>query len=398
MRTAAALLLLAVPTFVPRLDDPRIRYYEAAPRDLVADLDRRLADGTAKLEFGEKWGYLESVLRELKVPVSSQALVFSKTSLQVAKISPEHPRAIYFADDVYVAMVRGGLIELAAVDPTLGAVFYTLEQKKAAQPRLLRRNAECLNCHFTVNTSYVPGFLTRSVHANAAGEPMVESGSYLTDHHSPIVQRWGGWYVTGTHGAERHLGNVFANGSGKVDVERGANVVDLKGRVNAAQYPVPSSDLVALLVLNHQVQLHNLITRLGYEFRLGRTEWKDTVESVVRYMLFADEAQLRYPVAGTSPFRAEFEARGPADGRGRSLRQMDLDHRLFRYPCSYLIYSESFDALPDEPKQAVYRRIWEILNVTGPLAGYGRLSADDRRAILEILAATKPGLPAYFRP
>lgn len=400
---ALALLLLPLfawpqpsALFIPRLDDPKILYYSGEPQDLVSDLQRRVERGEAHLEFSDKWGYLESVLRELHIPVSSQTLVFSKTSLQISKISPDHPRALYFGDDVYVGMVRGGLLELTAIDPQRGAVFYVVEQKKAAQPRFIRKDEECLKCHFSVNTMHVPGFMTRSVFADSQGNVLTEQGSFLTDHRSPLAQRWGGWYVTGTHGSERHMGNGFASGN-RIDRERGANVTDLKGRVNAALYPCPSSDLVALMVLNHQVQMHNLITRLGYEARLNRTELPATIEATVRYMLFVDEPRLRDRASGTAPFRAEFEARGPKDNQGRSLRQFDLERRLFRYPCSFLIYSDSFDALPAEAKNPLYKRLWEVLSGKDQSPAYSLLTASDRRAILEILVATKPTLPAYFR-
>ena len=359
----ALALAQSLPLFIPRLDDPRILYYKGESRDPMSDLERRLEAGQTQLEFGDKWGYLESVLRELRIPVSSQTLVFSKTSFQTARISPQHPRALYFGDDVYVGMVRGGLLELTAIDPQKGSVFYVLEQKRSAHPRLVRKNEECLKCHFAAATMSIPGFLLRSVYASSAGEPIPEAGSYRTDHRSPLSQRWGGWYVTGTLGSERHMGNGPARGlSNKIDTERGANVTDLKGRVNTALYPVPSSDLVALLVLDHQVQMHNLITRLGYEARLNLPELPAMIERTVRYMLFVDEAKLRDRATGTAPFRAEFESRGPTDSHGRSLRQMDLERRLFRYPCSFLIYSDSFDALPAEARDPLYKRLWEVLS------------------------------------
>lgn len=386
------------PLFIPPLDDPAIAYASAEAHDAAGDLRRRLEAGAVQLEFSDKWGYLESVLRELKVPLSSQTLVFSKTSMQAAKISPEHPRALYFGDDVYVGMVRGGLLEITAIDPRKGAVFYTLEQKKTARPQLVRQNDPCLRCHFTVNTMSVPGFLTRSVYPDSSGEPIVSAGSYNTDHRSPLNQRWGGWYVTGTHGMERHLGNGIARGrASEIDSERGANVTDLKGRINPALYPSPGSDIVALMVLNHQVRMHNLITRLSYEARLRRPELAATAEAAVRYLLFADEATLRDRAAGSEGFRAEFEALGPKDGKGRSLRDFDLEHRLFRYPCSFLIYSPSFDALPAEAKELLYRRLWDVLSGKDRSPAFRSLSDADRRAIREILIATKPSLPPYFK-
>ena len=394
----ASCLLAQVPLFVPSLTDEAIRYYGPELQDPVSALQKRLEKGEVQLAFSEKFGYLEAVLKELHIPVSSQTLVFSKTSMQVAKISPEHPRALYFNDDVYVGMVKGGLLEIAAIDPVKGAVFYVVEQKKTEHPVMVRKNQECLSCHFTVNTLRIPGFLTRSVFVNSAGEPILEAGSYLTDHHSPLRQRWGGWYVTGTHGTERHLGNGIARGGKyQIDTEHGANVTDLKGRVNTSQYPTPDSDLVALMVLNHQAGMHNLITRLGYEARLNRPELAATVETALQYLLFSNEAKLRDPAKGTSSFRAEFEALGPADSKGRSLRQMDLEHRMFRYPCSFLIYSDSFDALPAAAKDPLFKRLFEVLTGKDQSPAFASLSGEDRLAILGILRETKQSLPPYFR-
>ncbi len=385
------------PVYRPSLDESAIAYSGPA-RDAVSLLRGRLERGETQLEWSDRFGYLESVLRELHVPVSSQTLVFSKTSLQIAKISPEHPRALYFNDEIYIGFVRGGLLELAAVDPVKGAVFYVMEQKKTPKPQLLRRDSDCLQCHFTLNTLQTPGFLTRSVYSTRGGEVIPEAGGFFTDQHSPLEQRWGGWFVTGTSGAQRHMGNEFAGGGkNRINMDHGSNVTDLKGRVNMAQYPVPDSDLTALMVLNHQIGMHNLITRMGYEARLGREELPRTIEASLRYMLFTNEAQLRDETKGTSSFRADFEALGPKDGQGRSLRQFDMKSRMFRYPCSFLIYSEAFDALPQAAKDPFLKRLWDILSGKDQSTTFSKLSADDRKAILGILVDTKKGLPDYFR-
>jgi len=394
---AAGVVCAAGQEFRPSLNDPALHYY-ADTQDAVTALQARLDKGSTQLEFHERWGYLESVLRELKVPLSSQTLVFSKTSLQVAKISPEHPRALYFSDELYVGLVRGGLLEVAVAEPGRGAVFYVLEQKKSARPRFVRKTDECLQCHFTSSTMQVPGFLARSVYTTPAGDPIPEAGAFVTDHRSPLRERWGGWFVTGTHGADRHMGNEIAkSGRNRIDVEHGANVSDLKGRTVAAWYPSPHSDLLALMVLNHQLGMHNLITRMDYEARLGRPELPATIEAALRYLLFTNEAQLRDGAKGTSPFGSEFAAQGPTDRKGRSLRQLDMQHRLFRYPCSFLIYSDSFEGLPASAKEPFYRRLWEVLSGTDQSAAFAGLRAEDRRAILEILVDTKKGLPEYFR-
>jgi hypothetical protein len=157
---------------------------------------------------------------------------------------------------------------------------------------------------------------------------------------------------------------------------------------------------VALLVLEHQAQMLNLITRAGWEARTGPADAGRTLEQaaaqLVDYMLFVDEAPLPGPVAGTSSFASVFNVSARRDSRGRSLRDLDLNERLLKYPCSYLIYSEPFDAMPADAKSAVYSRLWEVLSGRERGERYNVLSVADRQAILEILRETKPDLPEYF--
>jgi hypothetical protein len=164
-------------------------------------------------------------------------------------------------------------------------------------------------------------------------------------------------------------------------------------------YASAQSDIVAMLVLEHQARMLNLITRVGWESRLGAEAGRPlagAVEDLVDYLLFVDEEVLPGPIVGSSTFARTFAARGPRDMQGRSLRDLDLSTRLMRYPCSFLIYSEPFDALPDEAKRAVYARLWAVLSGADADPRYARLTADDRRNVLEILRDTKPGLPDYF--
>jgi hypothetical protein len=129
----------------------------------------------------------------------------------------------------------------------------------------------------------------------------------------------------------------------------------------------------------------------------ARAQFEGPAEELVRYLLFTNEAPLDSPVKGTSGFAEEFAARGPRDSKGRSLRDFDLRTRIFKYPCSYLVYSEDFDALPGPAKAYVYRRLLEILSGRDQSPEFARLTAEDRTAILEILLATKPGLPAEWQ-
>ena len=358
--------------FVP-YSEPPINYLADRVNDPVARLQERIDRGAARLEYEPEHGYLKSVLKLLDVPVSSQTLVFSKSSFQYRKISPKTPRALYYNDNVYVGWVRDGhSLELSSFDPDQGAIFYLLEQQQSDQPAFVRATLDCTQCHVAPGTRGVPGVLVRSIYTRPSGTQATYTTSFVTGHESPLKERFGGWYVTGTHGRQTHMGNVFVldrEHPERLETAAGANLLELSDRFPTDAYLTPHSDLVAQLVLAHQTQMHNLITLTNFQTRLAlhaesgkgskplasggglseaaRKQIEGPAEELVRYLLFADEAPLDEPVAGTSGFAREFAAKGPRDRAGRSLRDFDLRKRMFKYPCSYLIYSEAFDALPE---------------------------------------------------
>jgi hypothetical protein len=399
-------------------------YYTSAPaNNAVSRMQARIEAGQVMLAFDDRFGYLRALLRELNVPVSSQMLVFSKTSLQHHRISPQRPRAIFFNDEAYVGFCQhGDVLEISAVDPGLGMVFYTLDQKGPAKPRFTRQQDTCLICHGSSANEGLPGNIVRSVYPDAEGYGILSSGSFRVDQSTPLKQRWGGWYVTGTSGKQRHLGNLILQEKRRpeeIDNLAGVNVTDLKGRFRTAAYLSPHSDIVALMVLEHQAEMHNRITRANLLTRkalfdeaemnkaLGRpvdyrsestsSRIKNAGEPLVKYMLFSGEAKLTDRVHGTSAFAEEFVQRGPRDSRGRSLRDLNLQQRLFAYPCSYLIYSAVFEALPVQVKDYVMQRLWAVLTGKDSSEDFAHLSQVDRRAILEILLATKPNRPGYWK-
>lgn len=420
-------ILLLITSFLPAqaedpFERPPISYSQAAPENIISRLQARLESGEARLEFRDKLGYLPALLQAVRAPVESQMLVFSQTSLQRQRISPRTPRAVYFSDDVYVGFCQGGeVLEVSAVDPQLGAVFYTLDQEQAAHPRFVRQTDNCLTCHSSSRTESVPGHLVRSLFVDSRGQPLLSAGSFAVDYRTPLKDRWGGWYVTGTHGAQTHLGNLVISAKEvprPVENAQGHNVTTLDDRLAVARYLSPHSDIVALMVFEHQTLVHNCLTQanytarqaLFYEAEMNRALGKPTTERLestsrriqtagdrlVDALLFVDEAPLTAPIQGTSGFAEKFSALGPHDGRGRSLRDFDLERRVFKYPCSYLIYSPSFQALPEEMRSYVWQRLWNIL--AGRNAAAARhLSADDRQAIVEILRETAPNLPSYWR-
>lgn len=367
--------------------------------DPVAELARRLTAQKAQLAYDDRFGFLPAVLRELSILSSSQTLVFSKTSLQSRLISPLTPRAIYFSDTTYVGFIPNApLLEIATVDPKVGVVFYTIAQSPGARPRLVT-NADCVQCHATAATAGIPGLLLRSVFARPDGQMAQDTRGFLTDHASPFRDRWGGWYVTGKVSAAVHMGNSFVRqGDGQMSFERGgATVASTGAQINRDRYLETGSDVVALLVLGHQVQMHSLIGQLR-DLANRREPFDAAVDAIVRYALFADEAELPGPVTGSSTFTRDFEQLGPRDRAGRSLRQFDLRTRLFRIPVSFLLYADEFRGLPSPARTAVLARLEEVLSGRDRSDAFGRLSAVDRAAARAMLIETLPIFAAHARP
>jgi hypothetical protein len=394
-------------THLMPFDEGTINYSKAKDNSPVARLQERLDRGAASLPHDERFGgYLPAVLRALGIKTNSQMLVFSKTSFQRERITPKTPRALYFNDDVYIGFIPGSpLLEISAADPRLGAVFYTLDQTKVERPKFARTD-QCLECHASAKSMGVPGHLVRSFATDETGVVDLASGTSQVNHRTPFAERWGGWYVTGTHGDQPHRGNLFGAAAfarhGKEPNYLG-NQTDLKRFFDTSSYPAPGSDIVALMVLEHQTHLHNFLTRLNYEGTIALQQYghikylKNITEAFLRYLLFTEEAPLSAPVRGSSDFARRFSEQGPKDRRGRSLREFDLGTRLFKHPCSYLIYSEAFDKLPDPVRLQVYQRLWDILNGRDATPDFEKIPSHTREAIREILIETKPGLPDYWK-
>ena len=391
-------------------DHPAIAYSTGPVANVVATLNQRIQTGEVELRFEGRAGYLESVLTALDIPIESQVTVFSKTSRQATEISSKNPRAVYFTDTVAVGWVRDGdELEIAAQDRQQGTVFYALPQNPVARPRF-ERSDNCLACHLSWDTLGVPGLQVLSV-APLSSDPTAYATGFVSDHRSPLQERWGGWYVTGSVGSVAHMGNVEVTDVDDPEATRGEvppALASLEGAFDLDGYPSAHSDVVALMVLEHQAHMTNLITRVGWEARRvefreaavedeGLDRVREAAIQLVDYMLFVDEPALPTAVTGSTGFATHFSAREPRDRRGRSLRELDLQTRLFRYPCSYMIYTAAFDALPALAKDAVYERLWAVLSGQERDDVYARLSQDDRQAVVEILRDTKADLPAYFQ-
>ena len=326
---------------------PAIDYRGGALSDVVSRLQRDLAAASASLPFDSTQGYLRGLLARLDVRVESQVLLFSKTGIQHPFTTPQNPRALYFNDRVVVGYIPGApVIEIAAHDPRQGVIFTTLKQD-STRPEFARPD-RCLSCHLSANSLSVPGILVRSMSTAPDGRPMPQDGSFVIDHRSRLDQRWAGWYVSGAAASVQHMGRTIGPG------------------LNLSAYLLPTSDIAALLVFDHQGHATNLLTRLGWETRFAaasgppdftRGDLGDILKEAVDYFLFADETPLASPVQPNSAFAKSFASAGPRDRRGRSLRELDLQTRLFKYRCSYMIYSPAFDALPEEARSAMLARL-----------------------------------------
>ena len=381
-------------------------YTGTQPNDPVAAVQKRIMSGELKLAWDEKFGYLPALLDAFGAKKSSQILVMSKTSLQRRFITPENPRALYFGDDIYLGYIPGApVMEVSSVDPQLGGTFYFIEQEKVRKPKFVR-SGDCLSCHGGQRSLGIPGHFVRSVPTDPAGELLnLEEVRDITQC-TPLADRWAGYYVTGKHGSQPHRGNLIGEkdlAHFKEDPLFKANITDLSAFFDTSKYLGTGSDILALMILEHQAHMHNYVARLNIEARqmlaaYGHVRYmRSQVDAFLRHLLFTEEFPLAEPVEGNPEFARDFEARAIRDSKGRSLRDLDCKTRLFKHPCSFIIYAPSFDAMAEPIKEVVLKKLHEILTGKNQDAQFARLNPEDREAILEILRETKPNLPDYWR-
>jgi hypothetical protein len=411
-----------------RDDYQQIGYVDEARRNPVARLHESLAHGQVALDYRSQRGYLESLLGALEIDPSSQTLVFSASSMQRKLIGPRTPRALYFNDTTYVGFVQNSsIVEVVTVDDQLGLVFYTFDNVPETRTYFERANQTCLVCHDSQGTMVggVPMLLALSSVHSIDNTPLKNfSGNGSVEDSTPIEDRWGGWYVTGRHGLQAHLGNILLGNRGQLenlDDYRTWNLDTLAGSgfVDTSRYLRDTSDIVALLVLEHQLTVQNQITyvkfkaptalrRRGLDDAVDALTWdalpdvaqqllSRMLDKLVRQMTMADYAPIGSRISGIAEYERWFLARGPKDAAGRSLREFDLAGNLFAYPLSYLVYSSSFDTLPAYAKDYVYQRLAAYLSGAESFDWNSDYSDEAKRIALEILAVTKPDFAPYMR-
>jgi hypothetical protein len=407
---------------------PVIAYSGPATQNRVWRLQQQLQGGELKLDWEPKFGYLRSFLKALQIDPDSQSLVFSRTSLQVEHINARTPRAVYFNDDTYIGYVQDSpLIEVATIDAQKGSVFYAFENRQdEATPHIEREGGRCLSCHdtFSMTGGGVPRVMVMSSPVDYPADTRTHTSADETDDRTPIVERWGGWYITGSTGPQGHLGNLALR-----EERAGEKLRELQGKrldltslaawFDTTRYLTDKSDVVALLVMEHQTALQNSLTRINYKVRtvLSREgdasivtprTWDEVnpsdqkrlqqmMEPLLRGLFFQGAAPYAHRIEGNSGFAERFAKLGPRDSAGRSLRDFDLATRLMRYRLSYSIYTEQFDALPQYALDYINARIVEVLQGRDTTGISASLPAAERKAIAEILIDTKPALAKLLR-
>ena len=384
------------------IDDPIHGYYEKAPRDRFTKLKAELEAGTKALDTSGELPFLQSLLRELQVPVSSQMLVYSVTSLQKNLVSPRRPRALYFNDDTYVGFVPGGRLEVISLDPELGGIFYIFDRLRGGAHPRAERSEDCMSCHAPRHLDFVPGLVIESVVPGVTGGGEKAFRRERTGHDIPFEERFGGWHLTGANAFPQRWANILMEYTDAGRQERTIMPGDIS---DISRYLLPTSELLPQLLHEHQVGFVNRAMRAMYGTRSllhangGNKEsiskeLDELARGLTRYLLFAEEMPIKPGSISTDvEYRAAFEGLPAPKHDGRSLRDLDLGTRLLRYRCSYMIYSPAFTGLQPDVRDRVYEIMAGALHDQQTEPGFEYLQLEERRAIREILAATLPEWP-----
>lgn len=407
-RIIASAFLFTVPLHaqVDLWDLPPLRYSDTAATDELTQLASDWQSGKRTLQGTTELARVREILAALRVPESSQILVFSKTSKQNSLIHPGNPRALYFSNNCYCGYVPGGAMEVIIHDAVLGPVFYLIDLGHAQKAPVVERDtSDCLSCHGTGRTENAPGVLVRSVFPDENGHALLALGSTLVSHDTPIAERWGGYYVTGSI-ALPHLGNRTYTEK-ESNAPALANLDDLRAKIDTSKYPCATSDIVALMVLEHQCQAHNLLTsaKMNYdrarflsksidpsgdpdEGSAGRVA-EQAAQRIVDWFLFQGEAALGEDgVSGSDAFQQAFSAAVPRGKSGDSLADFQLNSRLFKNRCSFMIYSPAFQHLPTSIKSRVIGKLKAVFDATEPHDAYPEIKLSERHRTAQILRDT----------
>jgi len=397
-----ALLLLADNAEAAR----RVRDFEKAPHnywtrpltDRFTQFKTALESGKLSLDRSSEKAFVVSLLKALNISPATQTLVYSTTSLQLRRISPRNPRALYFNEDVYVGWVPGGQIEIASIDPALGGIFYIFDIPRGREaPIRIERSTRCFNCHAEFEIGRIPGLLIKSVIPGPGGGSLESFRGDQTGHSIPFKDRFGGWHLTGKHGITEHWGNLVGELS-PTGLKKYANPPGRQFRWET--YPVATSDVLAQLLHEHQVGFVNRAVKATYDVRgaLVKGDAKGQIvqhaDILTRYLLFTNEVRLPTGgIEGDPALKAHFLKNARKTKLGVSLRQFNLRTHLFKYRCSYMIHSVTFSGLPGPLKKRVLLNLRAALDPVKSHPASGHIPAGEKKAIGLILASTLDNYP-----
>ena len=400
----------AAETKEPRVIDfkaPPHSYLDWKPKDRFAEFQEKAQKGGVKLDTTNDKAFLTSLLEALNIPISSQILVFSASSLQSEIINPRNPRALYFNEDTYLGWVPGGLVEIIAADPEMGPMFYVFDRLRPGGPvPNVTRSTKCMNCHAGNATRRLPGLIAESLLVSRAGSSLETFRRDVQGHQIPLELRFGGWHLTGQHNIANNKANVMGipnNGRNEITSVNPGQYSDL------SLHLLPTSDILPNLVNEHQMGFENRLVYAIYTVRQLKSEGKgmlgasakaeieERAQELARYIVFADEA--KFPakgMVGDPAYVQAFLRDRKTSKTGLSLKDLDLKTHMFKHRCSYMLYTDTWKAAPKELKERVYYHMALYLREQ-PDAQHAHLAPGERVAIRGILKDTMKDLPAWWR-
>ena len=372
-------------------------YLDISPSDPFSKFMKRIEKGAVSLNYESDHAYLNSLFKELGISPHSQLLVYSTTSLQLSRISPRNPRAIYFSDDIYLGYVPGGQIEIIGIDPQLGAIPYifNLPQAKDTTHPQIYRSKRCMNCHASKEMGGAPSLLVGSVIPGPGGGTLDAFRRNIFGHNIPYAKRFGGWHITGNN----PFPQSWANQTGIMENGEIHKISNPPGKYFTWQnYPVQGSSIIPHLLLEHQIGFTNLCISATYQFREINNS-KDTFidqqsDLLISYILFENEVSLpENRIDKKTKYALDFEGYEKENQTQDSLRRLNLDSRIFDLRCSYMLFSNSFSGLPHPLKMSIFQKLYHLLSCPQDKlpSRFSYLEQAERKKIKIILTARLQG-------
>ena len=377
-------------------------YHEKKPDDPFAQLKNELESKKIDLNFQNEKDYLNWLLNELYISKHSQLLVYSTTSLQLSRISPYNPRAIYFSDDLYLGYVPGGQIEVIGIDPQLGAIPYIfdLPQKNEIKHPKIYRSTRCMKCHASQEFGGSPSLLLSSVIPAHGGGTIDSFRKNSFGHEIQFKDRFGGWHITG----HNPFPISWANQIGVMSNNKVGRIPNPPGKYfKWEKYPTKSSSIISHLLLEHQVGFTNRCIDIIYRYRelISKTSNLEIDQKrkkfisqgtgkLLNYLLFKNEVPLEnFRITSNDAFLNDFQT---SSNNSSKLRRLNLKSRLFDYRCSYMIFSNSFSGLPLEFKIELFNQLFKIMAPKQKSVPdeFSYLEEKEREIIHQVLTASFP--------